>query len=209
MHKKEDDGTKTIALFSYQGHTGVTHFALLLASYFSSKRGKNVWYFEVGNQYAIESILDVVKGRYIGTDGEFKVDKVTFFPNMSAERARRLANKMPGVIIMDFGKLTAEKEELVQLCDERILMIDGMLWKQDGLVRVLTQKKNKNEKLWTRCFCFFGRGYQKFLSSALKEKIDSVPEITNPLCLKREDIKKIFPLVHKQELYITHTGDAR
>ena len=161
MHKNKDDRYKIIGVFSYQGHVGVTHFALVLASYFSSKKGKKVWYIEVGKQYTIQSLSKDLQGRYIGEKGEFIVDRITFFPNVTIDRVLNLLQSSPDIVIMDFGRITKETEELLKKCQARWLICDFSLWKQEWISNILMRRSRQQQKPWSRCWCFFGKKHVK------------------------------------------------
>lgn len=198
MHKKKDDMQYPIGICSYQKGVGVTHLALSLATYFSSKQGKKVWYLEVGNQFTIENLREPIKGRYLGKDGQFQAEHITFFPNLQEEKVLGLMASAPGIIIIDFGQLSEGKEELLKLCPQRWLVCDIALWKQEQLVKTLNWKKNE-EKLWNRCVCFFGKKQRGKITRQIGEKIWSVPQVSNPFCMSREEARELLGFLHKTE----------
>lgn len=195
MHKKTDDNIGPVGIFSYQGNAGVTHLALMTASYFSSKKGRNVWYLELGNQYTIERMVTTVNGRYMGKNGEFIADRIRFFPNVSVEKALELLKKAPEVVIIDFGKMTPDKIRVLILCEKRILVSNLSLWKQEEFLDIVTEKIKGPGKLWTRHVCFFGKGNIRLVSKRIKEKIEGLREADVPFYLKKEQADQILKLL--------------
>ena len=196
MHKNEDDKKSPIGVFSYQGHAGVTHLALMMASYFSSKKGRTVWYLELENQYCIEGICSALNGRYIGKRGEFVVDRITFFPNLTIQKATAILNRAPGIVLIDFGVMTPEKENLLKSCQKRFLMSDLSLWKQEKYLEIFFEKMKRDGKVWDKNICFFGKRYAGKVAWKTKEKIEVLKPVDTPFTLRKEDVSQILRLLN-------------
>ena len=203
MHKKDEDNF-SIGLFSYQGSTGVTHMALALAAYFSSKKGRRVWFIEVGNQHTIETLAGQIKVRRIGEEGEFLADRVTFFPNVTIERAMELLHLARGIVIVDIGVWDKEKGPLLGMCSRRWLLGDFSLWKQEAIVQMLLWKIGTKKRHWDKCMCFFGKKHTRKISSKIGEKVECLPEIADPLLLGREGAEAIEKFLETREGKIYH-----
>lgn len=194
MHREYVTEKLWVGLFSYQPGVGVTNLATTFSSLLSSRQGKKVWYLEIGGQHTIEKLMNKLKGHYVGDRGEFMVDRITFFPNLSVEKAMGLLKDAPGAVVMDFGVMEYEKEKLAALCTKRILVCDFSLWNQDTIVRTMLWKKEDKKKIWSKCACYLGKGQIKWVEKELEETIYPLPEITNPFCVCRQEFKEIMKL---------------
>ena len=84
--------------------------ALMMASYFSSRRGRMVWYLEVGNQYCIERICTALNGRFIGKNGEFVIEAVKSYRHSTFEPHDKVANCAPENAINGYSRIVSAEE---------------------------------------------------------------------------------------------------
>lgn len=194
MHKEARAINLRIGFFGYQPKVGVTNLALTFSTLLSSRQGKKVWYLEIGPQHTVEKLVSFINGTYIGEHGEFQSDGITFFPNLSVKRTIDLLKCAPEVVMIDFGKISPEKEKVLAMCEQRILVCDFSLWNQETIIQRLFRQKEDKNKNWNQCVCYFGKRHIKKVERQLKEKVYPLPDIVNPFCVGKEELKDIMKL---------------
>lgn len=173
---------RTFGVMGSEPGTGVTHLSILLANYLSVRRHKTIL-AEAGMRdtfYALaEQYFENPKDSFF-----FQMHGVTYVSHTEAKQLAELCNQDYTAVVVDFGTAYEDFYESFLYMDTKIIVGNLSDWHRNSLIQFM--QKVLPEKQWKYYTVFGGGKAEKRFEKEFHIKVERIPYMPDPYCIKRE-----------------------
>jgi hypothetical protein len=186
-------GKLIIGITGTHSGAGVTHLAVLMATYFSEYLGLRTAFLECAPKNEIQYIKNHFFKEYdesADAEDNFSVHRVTFYKNRNVQGIPEIMGDQFDCVILDFGiDVNKYKGEFLR-CDKKIIVSSLAVWKVEGLRRFIHNTGYiKNSDQWIYGIPFV---QDKVINKGRKElnvPIYGIPYEPDPFVLSNSTIQ--------------------
>ena len=141
---------RMIGIAGSERHIGVTHHAVVLASFFR-KQGFMVAMAEMNPSGAFDRICDDYEEKKF-RDGYFTLNGIDFYANFDADMLPGILEHSYNIVILDMGVYERCDRTLFERCEDRIVIAGAKPWELPAMDKVFGMASR--DALMKYIFCF-------------------------------------------------------
>lgn len=194
--------TVTIGIVGADDHVGVTHLAIMIANYLSSKERFRVAVIDLSQRNSllelqkIHDSCDKLLKKELMNETMFQVHKVDYYSYVSQRDIANILHLGYRYVIVDFGKVVGEYEHEILRCHQRILVGSCCEWQQNQFKKAVEMNvMSKDHGIWAYAAFLGINEIRHGLEKKYRIQIHKIPYVEDPFCLSRihfEPLKNIL-----------------
>lgn len=185
--------TITVGIAGADDCVGVTHLAIMLANYLSSKERCRVAVVDLSKRNSLKVLQNIYEEchakKQLGGlwENRFQIHKVDYFSLITQRDIANLLQLGYDYVLMDFGKVSLRENSLEILrCHRRILVGSCCEWQQASFITAIEAcQSSKDQGMWQYAAFMGAEDIRHRLEKLYRISIHKIPYEADPFRLSR------------------------